>query len=167
MSRVEHIPFLIRHCIRYSPSGLWTSLNNCWHCSLNSVLHKKKESVRIIRVYFPIKARSLNSTKRLRVLHVTCVLVALLLPLIPAVTLIIGNAITENQSDQPVPGTLGYGTVVFPPVICSGLDANIAFYTLILPSLFFLLVGTICLVLVIWKINKVSNSPYVIIMLKF
>ena len=108
------------------------------------------------RVFFPIRARALNSTKRLGVLHVTCVLVVLLLPLIPTVTPIIGNAITESQSDQPVPGTLGYGFTMFPPVICSGLDANIAFYTLILPTLLFILVGTISLILVIWKINKVS-----------
>ena len=107
------------------------------------------------RVYFPIEARAFNSTKYQRVPHVTCVLVALLLPLIPAVTPIIGNAITERQSNQSVPGTLGYGFILIPPVICSVLDANMTFYTLILPTLLFLLVGTISLVLVIWKIHKV------------
>ena len=107
------------------------------------------------RVYFPIKARALNSTKYQRVPHVICVLVALLLPLIPAVTPIIGNAITERQSNQSVPGTLGYGFILIPPVACIGLDANIVFYTLILPVLLFLMVGTISLVLVIWKIHKV------------
>ena len=107
------------------------------------------------RVYFPIEARALNSTKSQIVLHVTCVLVALLLPLIPAITPIIENAITEKKSNQSVPGTLGYGLILFPPVICSVLDANMTFYTLILPTLLFLLVGTISLVLVIWKIHKV------------
>ena len=50
MSRVEPTPILIGHCIGYIHSGPWTSWNNSWHCSLNSVLHKKKESVRIIIV---------------------------------------------------------------------------------------------------------------------
>ena len=114
-------------------------------------------SILLWRVYFPIKARALDSTKRLRVFHVTCVLVALLLPLIPAITPIIRNAITEKQSDQPVPGTLGYGSLFPSRDICSGVDPNILFYMLILPTLLFLLVGTISLILVIWKIHKVTT----------
>ena len=115
------------------------------------------------KIYFPIQARALyseSSTRRLRVLHITCVLVALLLPLVPVVIPIIGNAITESQSDGPVPGTLGFGSNINPPILCSGVDADITFYTLILPNVLLIMLGTISLVLAIWKIHKVLYDVY-------
>jgi hypothetical protein len=72
---------------------------------------------------------------------------------------IIGNAVTEARADlaASVPGTHGYGLALFPPIICSGVDNKVTFYTVILPNVLLILVGIITVVLVIWKIHKVCT----------
>lgn len=107
------------------------------------------------KVYFPVHARSLQSTRHLKVVHALCIIAALFLPLISVAAPIIGNAVTEAQTDQPVPGTHGFGFALFPPILCSGTNENVTFYTVILPNVLLILVGTITLVLAIWKIHKV------------
>lgn len=105
------------------------------------------------KVQFPVQAKVLQPSKRLKLIHALCVAVGLLVPLIPAVVPIIDDIL--QKSNQPVPGTLGFGVALFPPILCSGLNENITFYTLILPNVCLVLFGTVTLVLAIWKIHKV------------
>lgn len=108
------------------------------------------------KVYFPIHARVLKSTRRLKIVHAVCVITALLVPLIPVAAPFISNTLTEARAQQPVTGTHGFGFTLFPPILCSGINENVTFYTLILPNVLLLLVGTVTLILAIWKIHKVS-----------
>lgn len=83
----------------------------------------------------------------------------MLLPLISAFAPIIGYTVAKSQVDQqPESGTLGFGFALFPPILCSGVDENITFYTVILPNVLLILVGTATLVLAIWKIHKVCYT---------
>ena len=109
------------------------------------------------KVHFPAQAKALQSTIRLKLVHTLCIAVALLLPLPAVVAPIIDNSLAERRTEGPVPGTLGYGFALFPPILCSGLNSNITFYTVILPNVFLVLFGTVTLVLTIWKIHKVSG----------
>ena len=109
------------------------------------------------KVHFPAQAKALQSTVRLKLVHALCIAVALLLPLPAVVAPIIDNSLAERRTEGPVPGTLGYGFALFPPILCSGLNSNITFYTVILPNVFLVLFGTVTLVLTIWKIHKVSD----------
>ncbi len=106
------------------------------------------------KVAFPSHAKYLRSTKRLRLVHGICVLIAVLVPLIPVIAIITNDLV--NGSDT-TPGTLGFGFGTSPPILCAGLNMDITFYTVILPNFILITIGTITLVLVIWKIHKVCE----------
>ena len=107
------------------------------------------------KVFLPVQARSLQSSRRLKLVHILCVLVGLLVPLIPVLAPIISNAVMEARLDQPIPGSHGFGFALFPPILCSGIHEDVTFYTLILPNVLIILVGTVTMVLTIRKIHKV------------
>ena len=111
------------------------------------------------KVHFPVYARSLQSTMRLRVIHVVCVLLALLLPVIPVVATMVHDVVQESNSEQPLLGTLGFGFTLFPPHLCLGLNLNVTFYTIIFPSMLLVIFGTVALILTIRKIHKASSFP--------
>ena len=110
-------------------------------------------------VHFPLYARSLQSTTRLKVVHVVYVLLALLLPVIPVIATIVDDVIQESNSEQPVPGTLGFGFAVFPPQLCIGQNSNVTFYTVIFPSVLLVIFESVTLILTIRKIHKASLFP--------
>ena len=110
------------------------------------------------RVHFPVYARSLQSSLRLSVVHVVCILIGVLVPVIPVVAIIADNAVQEKRSEQPIPGTLGFGLAIFPPILCTGLDEKVTFYTLILPNVLLIICGTVAMVLTIWRIHRVRES---------
>ena len=93
-------------------------------------------------VKFPLHSRSFKINNRMKYIHLTCVVLALLLPLVPALT----NAFKG-----------GYTMVRYPPIICNGSDAGANFYSLILPINIILGIGTNLLIVIFWKIHKVGT----------
>ena len=108
------------------------------------------------KVHFPVHAKSLQSSKRLRVVHLVCVLIAVFLPVVPIIATIADNAVQEGDSEQPVPGTLGFGLALFPPLLCSGLNSDVTFYTVIFPNVLLIIAGIVAMIFTIRKIHKVS-----------
>ena len=97
-------------------------------------------SVLFYGIQFPFHSRSFKA--RTKYIHVIMVVIALLLPLVPAIICgVIG----------------GYTMTDFPPILCVGSDADATFYSLVLPIIIILGTGTSLLVIMFWKIHMVHK----------
>ena len=96
-------------------------------------------SVLFYGIQFPFHSRSFKV--RTKYIHVIMVVVALLLPL---------GACNNLWSYIG-----GYTMTVFPPILCTGSDADATFYSLLLSIIIILGTGTRLLVIMFWKIHMV------------
>ncbi len=87
-----------------------------------------------LTIVFPYRTRALRISKKLTYIHVACVLVGLLLPVIPVIAVMSHHAV-EAKSGAMLQGRLGFGFANFPPYLCLGIDADVTFYSLILPNI--------------------------------
>ena len=94
------------------------------------------------KVMFPIHSKVLQTARRTKYIHVVMVALALLLPLIPAIT---GEVVG------------GYTITRFPPILCTGSDADATFYSLVFPIIIIIGTGTNLLVIMFWKIHMVRT----------
>ena len=116
------------------------------------------------KVLYPFHARSYLDSSRQKWVHLTCLLVGLILPLATVVTSVSKHAIDSRRnavngtsaSELFVSGGLGYFNPRFPPTICIPSDKNAAFYSLILPMSIGIAFGSNLLVVIIWRIHRVS-----------
>ena len=92
-------------------------------------------------VQFPIHSKSFRMAHGTKYIHLTCVVLALVLPLVP---------VLANKFKG------GYTMGQFPPILCGGTDADATFYSLVLPIDIILGVG---LIIIFWKIHKVGQDP--------
>ena len=93
------------------------------------------------KVGFPFHARTLQTGHWNKYLHITGVLIALVLPIIPVI----------------VSATIGgFGMIRFPPILCTGKNADATFYSLIVPIIILLQSGITLLLIMIWIIHRVS-----------
>ena len=93
-------------------------------------------------VKFPLHSRSFKKNNRMKYIHLTYVVLALLLPLVP----VFMNAFKGGY-------TMGRN----PPILCTGSDAGANFYSLVLPINIILGIGTNLLIVIFWKIHKVGT----------
>ena len=77
----------------------------------------------------------------MKYVHITTVLLALFLPTIPALLHL----------------KHGYTMTDTPTTVCTGRDAAVTFFTLILPASILLAVATSMLVIIFWTILKVDG----------
>ena len=98
-------------------------------------------SALFLRIKFPLRARSLDKSRKFKYAHLTTVITAIVLPLI--------SAIVVGHSGH------GYSLTRFPPFFCTGSDANSTFYALILPIDIGLGTGVTMLIYIFWIIHKV------------
>ena len=109
-----------------------------WFCHVVSLFWK---------IRFPFHARSFEATHRLKYIHIAMVIVGLVLPTLPViVTFTAGN-----------PSTRGFGLTSFPPVLCTSLQSDPSFYSLVLPINIVLANGVPLLITVFWIIHKVHT----------
>ena len=106
------------------------------------------------KVQFPLHARSV---KYQRMVHALCIVIGVVMPLVPVIVTILDDVIRQNNSDMPIPGTLGFGFGILPPLLCSGLNSTVTFYAVILPNVILIFFGTSILVLTIRSIHKVMH----------
>ena len=94
-------------------------------------------------VQFPFHSRSFKAANRTKYVHVIMVVIALILPLVPVISCaVIG----------------GYTITSFPPILCTGSDADATFYSLVLPITIILGIGASLLVLIFWAVHKVKTN---------
>ena len=91
---------------------------------------------------FPLQSRTYKAKQPAKYIHAIMVILALLLPLIPAV---IGEVIG------------GYTITSFPPIVCTGSDTDATFYSLVLPLIIIIIIGTSILLFIFWIIHKVQQ----------
>ena len=91
---------------------------------------------------FPFQAHNFKVTAKMKYLHITVVLLALILPIIPVAVVL---------------GTGGFSFARFPPIICTARNADVAFYALIIPIDVMLTLGITLLILLFWTIYKVCT----------
>ena len=128
---------------------------SCWWLCHVSILFWK--------ITFPFHARSCDLDQRTRYIHIACVVVCFLLPLLPIIV-IIGHDLRTNPetTDSSITngaiGTLGFGRPQFPPIVCTGIDGDATFYSLVLPIIIILAIGLTLLMLMFWFVHKVNYT---------
>ncbi len=109
-----------------------------------------------LSIAFPYRTRALRISKKLTYIHVACILVGLFLPVIPVIAVMSHNAV-EVKSGAMLQGRLGFGLIAFPPYLCLGIDADVTFYSIILPNIILIQIGVTMLILTIWYVHKVRS----------
>ena len=104
-------------------------------------------------VSFPFKANTTETKRWLRIIHMVLLVVGIIGPSAPAIAVIVDDIMHSNTVTTP--GRLGFGLGYFPPILCVGLNPEIVFHFVILPSVFLTVIGISCLVLMIWTLHKV------------
>ena len=107
-----------------------------WFCHVVSLFWK---------IRFPFHARSFETTHRIKYIHIAMVIVGLVLPTLPVIV-----AFTTGT-----PTTRGFGMTRFPPILCTGLQRDATFYSLVLPINIALAIGVPLLIIIFWIIHKV------------
>lgn len=104
-------------------------------------------------ILFPFKANTMETKRWFRIVHVILVVVGIIGPSAPVIAIIVDDVMHSKTATTP--GRLGFGLGYFPPILCVGLNPKIVFHFVILPSVFLMVIGTSCLVLMIWTLHKV------------
>ena len=108
------------------------------------------------KVYFPFHARSYQLSKKIKYIHIVCVVVGLILPLVPVVTLM-GTFAKKNKASQTNVTFLSGGAGIR-PFICSAIDADAIFYSLTLLLYLIMILGCSLLILIMWYMIRVSSN---------
>jgi len=104
------------------------------------------------KIRFPFHARSFTTAGRIKYIHIAMVIVGLVLPTLPViVTFTAGN-----------PSTRGFGQTRYPPILCTSLQRDPTFYSLVLPINIFLAIGIPLLIIIFWIIHKVYRGLIVL-----
>jgi len=117
------------------------------------------------RVVFPFHAKYYTELGRVKYIHVLCIFLGLLIPLISIVASIAKSAIDARREagngtsavDLLLSDGLGFSNLRYPPIFCSPRDQNVAFYFLIIPLDLIQAVGTTLIIAIIWRIRRVST----------
>ena len=116
------------------------------------------------KIWFPFHARRIETAHKLHYIHITCVIIGVLVPFIPIISLMSAFSVMLDSQDPPKPtfwkGGLGFASARFPPLPCNGNDKNVLFYSDILPSDIILASGITLIILIFWLVHKVGVSYF-------
>ena len=98
-------------------------------------------------IQFPFHARSFKTAGHVKYIHIAMVIVGLVLPTLPVIV-----AFTAGT-----PSTRGFGMTRFPPILCTSLESNSAFYSLVLPINILIAIGVPLVIVISWTIHKVHT----------
>lgn len=119
------------------------------------------------KILFPFHARSFVSSYGTKHIFVACIIAGIGIPLVPIIASMADFAMRVNS--DPVllrrgvtfaSGGLGYGLIRFPPIICSGTNSNVAYYSLVLPINIITAIVLTELILIFWTIHKVRPHSW-------
>ena len=116
------------------------------------------------KINFPFHARSYEISHKMKYVHLVMVLVSLVFPLVPIITLM-ANFAVDLESDVIrqarnitfASGGLGFQIIRFPPSVCSGGDSDAVFYSTVLPVNILLVLGSTELIFIFYALLKVSS----------
>ena len=103
------------------------------------------------KIWFPINARMRETKRQIKYIHIACVLIGTLIPLIPVMLKFTG-------------GKPGFNLVRFPPLPCTGSDTTVSFYSGVFPTDILVGIGITFVILIFWRVHKVSSKQSIIIM---
>ena len=102
-------------------------------------------------------------SSKLKYINIACIVVGFCIPLVPTIALIAEYASTETEYEvyQLMNITFPSGNPGFqydrlPPTKCIPSNGDITLYAVVLPLNIIMIVGILELILVFWKIHKVS-----------
>lgn len=105
------------------------------------------------KVYFPFHARSFEAKNSTKYVHLICILLGISLPVIP-VAIIMGKFATETdsygQNETLLSRGAGFSMTRFPPIMCTGRNADATFYSLVLNVEIIVTFGCTALLLILW-----------------
>ena len=112
---------------------------------------------------FPLHARSFQTTHKIKYIHITCVLIGIIIPLVPVIATM-ADFRRQVQSDPLLLAinatftSVGFGYVInrFPQLLCFGYNGDVVFYSNVLPIILLFYVGVTELILVFAIVYKVS-----------
>lgn len=99
------------------------------------------------KICFPFSAKRFESACGFKLLHATTVVIAILLPTVP----IIAQFVVGGSKKAFAQGS-------YPPILCIGLNRDIAFYGVALPISLLIQIGITLLIILLWKIRKVCYA---------
>ena len=109
------------------------------------------------KVGFPMHARSFEKSKKMKCIHIACIIVGIVIPLVPVIALMANYAREAKSTTAFVSGGLGFGLGRFPPILCLGGDSTVAYYSIILPINLIFFVGMTELILLFAVVHKVCT----------
>jgi hypothetical protein len=107
------------------------------------------------KILFPF--HSMRYVKKMYQIHIVCVLVGIIFPLLPVLATITHSQIVDYAATEGLPSGLGFGLATFPPVLCYALNKDVVFYSFILPVTLLMFWGITVLLVIIWAIYKVRG----------
>lgn len=127
---------------RLSPAGilsnyLFLQLIVWWLCHIVSLF---------ALIFYPVRAKNLMNSKRVRCLHISVAIMGMVLPSLSPLASIISGVVKD--------GSPGYRALIYPPNSCSATQRDIQLYTFALPLSFMVSAGVTCLLLIFWKLYK-------------
>jgi len=115
-------------------------------------------------VMFPFHSKRYLKSNKKQWIHAVCVVIGLLVPLVAIVTTLGKHAADSVQQASNetsagnlfVSGGMGYFNPRYPPIACINSNQVVAFYSLILPMSLCIGIGATLMVLIIWRLHRVS-----------
>ena len=102
-------------------------------------------------------------SKRIKYIHIGCVIAGLLLPLAPVIAVMADFAVAVGSDEflirnnvTFISGGLGFVSSISSNQFCDTFNREIVFYILLVPIVFNA-IGTVFLVLITWRIQLVSQ----------
>ena len=119
-------------------------------------------------IFFPFNARAYRKSRRLKFVYALSIFLGIVIPLVPIVASmseftfrVNSDRLLRLQNATFASGGLGYANFRFPPILCTASSGNVVFYSLELPINIIVMVGVVELILLFWKIQKVSLESMV------
>ena len=114
------------------------------------------------KIRYPFHARTFQMSHKIRYVSAVCIIVGLLVPLVPIIASMADyaadlrtNTDLQRRNVTFLSGGLGYRQIRFPPILCSGGNNNVVYYTSILPINLIVIVGLTELIILFWTIYRV------------
>ena len=115
------------------------------------------------KIRYPFHARSFQVSHKTRFICIACIMSGLLIPLVPILTTMVDfsidlqtNTVLQKMNVSFLSGGLGFSMYRFPPILCAGKNANVVYYSAILPINIIVIVGLTELIILLWTIHKVN-----------
>ena len=109
------------------------------------------------KVGLPLHARSFQKSGKTKYIHIACVIVGVVSPLVSVIALMANYGVETDSAAVFATGGLGFGMDRFPPLLCSGGDSAVFYYSNILPINLIFFVGITELILLFAIVHKVRK----------